>query len=169
MILSDGVVLLRPRTLADVDAQVAGQDEEIVKWLDWEPPTIANVTDMIEASTTSWRDGMRRYDFGICDSPTGVLIGNALANCVDPLLGPGEVNIAYAVFPGWRGSGVAGRVVDLLCGWLRDDFRVHTAVLKIDEANAASHSVARRLGFMPSGSVLTDTGPLERFVRPLRP
>jgi RimJ/RimL family protein N-acetyltransferase len=169
MILTDGVILLRPRTLDDVDAQMAGQDKEIVKWLDWEPPTRANVTEMIEASVAAWRDGLRRYDFGVCDSETGVLIGNALANCVDPLLDSGEVNIAYAVFPDWRGRGVAGRVAELLCGWLRDDLSVHTAVLKIDAGNNASHAVARRLGFTSSGSVSTEAGPLERFVRALKP
>jgi hypothetical protein len=47
-ILIDGVIALNTRTLADVDAQIAGQDADIVKWLNWDKPTPENVTSVIK-------------------------------------------------------------------------------------------------------------------------
>jgi RimJ/RimL family protein N-acetyltransferase len=169
VILNDGFVLLRPRTRNDIDAQIAGQDDAIVKWLDWEAPTRHNVGGMIDAAADWWVSGARKYDFGVCDAITGVLVGNAFANCLDPLLGQGEVNIGYAVFPEWRGRGIAPRVVELLCGWLRDDLSVHTVVLKIDKENHSSLAVAKRLGFLACGSIDTGASSLQRFVKKVRP
>jgi RimJ/RimL family protein N-acetyltransferase len=169
MVLNDGLVMLRPRTRSDVDAQIAGQDEAIMQWLDWDAPTYDNISAMVDASTEWWSNGTRTYDFGVCDAATGVLVGNALANCLDPLLEPGEVNVAYAVFPEWRGRGIAPRVVELLSDWLRNDLSVHTIVLKIDEENTASMAVARRLGFCSSGSIHADGRSLQRFIKKLRP
>jgi hypothetical protein len=48
MILTDGVITLRPRTLADVDAQMAGQDQLYEKWLKWNPPSRESVTAMVD-------------------------------------------------------------------------------------------------------------------------
>jgi RimJ/RimL family protein N-acetyltransferase len=151
--LTDGVIILRPRTLADVDQQVAGQDVEIMTWLDWEAPTPENVSAMISSSIEAFGSGVLRFDLGVYDAGTGAMVGNGLANFADPLLQPGEVNIAYAVFPAWRRRGIATRVVELLCQWLCDQPDAHTAVLKIDAGNAASHAVARRSGFVRSGVV----------------
>jgi RimJ/RimL family protein N-acetyltransferase len=167
VILSDGVVMLRPRTLNDVEAQIAGQDTEITRWLEWDEPTRANVTKMIEGTTAWWREGMRKYDFGIQDATTEVLIGNALANCVDPELSQNEANIAYAVFPSWRQRGVASRVVELLCNWLVDDPLIDTVILKIDPANDASTAVAKRLGFHLDATSVTDASKVHRYARKL--
>jgi RimJ/RimL family protein N-acetyltransferase len=169
MILSDDVITLRPRTLADVDAQMAGQDELYERWLEWDPPSRENVTAMIVASSEAWSTGLRRYDFGVVDASTGQLIGNALANHIDPLLDDGEVNVAYGVFPAWRGRGTAGRVVELLCEWLAESNDVTRAVLKIDVDNVASRIVAERLGFVLDGTITTEDGSLDRFVRPIAP
>jgi RimJ/RimL family protein N-acetyltransferase len=168
MILTDGVITLRPRTLADVDAQIAGQDDLYEQWLEWDPPSRESVTAMIVASTQSWEQGMARYDFGVFDADSDALIGNALANHIDPLLGVGEVNIAYGVFPSWRGRGVAGRVVELLCGWVGENPTATTAVLKIDADNYGSLAVAKRHGFIADGAINVATGSIDRFVRPIR-
>jgi RimJ/RimL family protein N-acetyltransferase len=105
--LTDGVIVLRQRTLADVDAQLAGQDAETVKWLDWDAPTTENVTEMIVASARCWEETDGRCDFGVFDVSNGQLIGNSLANFVDPLLSESEVNVAYAVFATAHGHGFA--------------------------------------------------------------
>jgi RimJ/RimL family protein N-acetyltransferase len=166
--ITDGTIVLRPRTHADIDAQLAGQDGEINRWLDWDPPTRENVTEMIDSAANARNSSKRLYDFAICDARTGDLIGNCLANCVDPLLNDHEVNIAYAVFPDWRGRGIASRTVDLLCAWISADALVTTAVLKINEQNIASIRVATRLGFAKDGTISTPTDLLDRYVRPLR-
>lgn len=163
--LTDGVITLRLRTLDDIAAQIAGQDHEMQRWLGWDPATAANVTAMIEASMDSLAHGVMRFDLGIRDTVSDALIGNSLANFADPLLAPGEVNIAYAVFPAWRGRGVAGRVVDLLCDWLRPHPAARTAVLKIDAGNTASRRVAERAGFERAGFIADDHVSYDRYVR----
>jgi RimJ/RimL family protein N-acetyltransferase len=163
--LTDGVVVLHPRTMADAEAQLRGQDEEMVRWLAWEAPTRANVTARIEEAVRGFREGLRRYDLGIYEASSGVLIGNCLANYLDPLLDAGEVNIAYAVFPSWRRRGIASRTVKLLCAWLAQDPAAKAAILKIDPENEASRRVAEGLGFVRSGSFTTEQGILERYVR----
>jgi RimJ/RimL family protein N-acetyltransferase len=164
-VLTDGVIILRQRTLADVDAQIVGQDAEIVKWLDWDAPTTENVTAMIEASMRAWQMNDGRCDFGVYSAATGELIGNSLANFADPLLGSGEVNLAYAVFTAARGNGVAKRVVNLLCDWIeRRNPSLHP-ILKIDAGNVASKHVAKQCRFTPDGSIQTDNGELERWIR----
>lgn len=166
--LTNGNIVLRRRTLDDVDAQINGQDESIIKWLDWDPPTPENVADMIVASDEAWDSGIRRFEFGIRNATTDDLIGNCLANCVDPLLAPGEVNLAYAVFSPWRGRGIAGQTVELFCEWLAKDPLCEVAILKIDLGNDASERVAYKHGFVQSGVIQTPKGMLNRFARNLR-
>jgi hypothetical protein len=48
MILSDGVITLRPRTLSDVDAHMAGHDQLYEQWLQWDPPRRESVTAMVD-------------------------------------------------------------------------------------------------------------------------
>jgi hypothetical protein len=57
-VLTDGVVILKRRTVADVEAQLVSQDSEIVKWMDWDEPTLENVTEMIAANAHSWNATM---------------------------------------------------------------------------------------------------------------
>jgi RimJ/RimL family protein N-acetyltransferase len=165
--LTDGVITLRRRTLADVNAHVQGQDDAISRWLDWDAPTVENVTAMIEQSNAAWESQLRRYEFGISDASRGHLQGICLANCLDPLLEAGDVNLAYVVFPNHRGQGLAGRAIELLCGWVANDSAAETAVLKIDDDNTASRKVAAKHGFIAASVIETPTGWLRKYVRPL--
>jgi RimJ/RimL family protein N-acetyltransferase len=163
--LNDGVVELRSRTLGDVEQQIAGQDPEIDAWLGWDPPTVENVSAMITSCMEAEAAGLQRFDLGVYDASTGALVGNCLANFVDPLLADGEVNVAYAIFPAWRHRGIASRAVELLCEWLRSEPSARIAVLKIDSGNYGSLGVARRNGFLHDGSVVSSDATYERWVR----
>jgi RimJ/RimL family protein N-acetyltransferase len=154
-VLTDGVVILKRRTVADVEAQLVGQDSEIVKWMDWDEPTLENVTEMIAASAHSWNANDGRCDFGI-------------ANFADPLLEKHQVNVGYAVFASWRGAGVATRTVKLLSDWIEHSETIRQPVLKIDTENVASIRVAQRCGFLPDGPVANDNARLIRWVRTAR-
>jgi RimJ/RimL family protein N-acetyltransferase len=63
-----------------------------------------------------------------------------------PYLAPGQVNLAYGLYPAWRGRGIATRAVRLAC--------LHAAaagaaqaVIRVDPENVASAAVAGRAGF----------------------
>jgi RimJ/RimL family protein N-acetyltransferase len=163
--LTDGVIVLKRRTMADVGAQMAGQDSEIMKWLEWDKPTLENVTEMIESSARSWDTNDGRCDFGVYDTSTNALVGNCRANFADPLLHEHEVNVGYAVFAPWRGTGLGTRIVHVLRGWIEQSDPIRTAVLKIDTGNVASNRVAERCGFVPDGPVSVENSELIRWVR----
>jgi RimJ/RimL family protein N-acetyltransferase len=162
---ADGSVALRPRRLDDVAAQIAGQDDEITRWLDWPEPTEDGVRAMVEASMRAWDAGGPRFDFSITDAVTGEVAGVASLNLADPVLDPGEVNLAYAVYPRWRGRGWAGRTVELLCRWARENTGAATVILKIDEGNPASARVAVKAGFVHDGFIDASDGSGERWAR----
>lgn len=166
--LADGVILLKRRTMADVEAQMAGQDSEIVKWLEWDEPTRENVTEMIASSARSWDTNDGRCDFGVYDFSTNTLVGNCRANFADPRLREHEVNVGYAVFAPWRGTGVGTRIVHVLREWIEQRDPIRTTVLLIDAGNVASNRVAERCGFVPDGLVPDEHAELVRWVRPKR-
>jgi hypothetical protein len=54
--LTDGVVLLRPLCLDDLDEWTAGEDEQQIRWFEFPgPASRENVTQAIERWTHSWR------------------------------------------------------------------------------------------------------------------
>ena len=59
--------------------------------------------------------------------------------------------IAYSVFPGHRGRGLAPRAVRLAVDWAFADLGISEIRLEIDPGNLASVRVARKCGFEPAG------------------
>ncbi|MGW2334450.1 GNAT family N-acetyltransferase [Streptomyces sp. NPDC001685] len=82
-------------------------------------------------------------------------------------LTPGQVNVAYGLYPAWRGRGLATRAVLLVCGYAAAA-GARAAVIQVEPGNAASVAVARRAGFAPGGQRFADDGTLfDRYVREL--
>lgn len=165
----DGLVLrcLRQR---DVEAHLAGEDDDQVRWLqEGTPGEPERTRQWVAESQEQWRSGGPRRSFGVFDAATDQLVGFAEANLELP--GPrGGVNVSYAVFPPWRGRGLAARAVGLLCGWLAQTTAEPAAVLRIAPGNEPSHGVARAAGFAPVDASDTDGDDegLVRYERPLR-
>jgi RimJ/RimL family protein N-acetyltransferase len=67
-----------------------------------------------------------------------------------PDLQPREANLAYGLYPAFRGRGLATRAVLLTCRYLHDRGDVDRAVIRSDPRNRASAAVARRAGFTPA-------------------
>lgn len=145
-----GVVLrcLRPDDLA---AHIAGEDDDTVRWLtEGRRSEPVRTAAWILENRREWATGGRRRHLGICDASTGVLVGGVEAHLEPAPSGSvrlARVNISYAVFPGWRGRGVAARAVELLCSWLPEEFGPCVAVLRIAPENAPSLRVATACGF----------------------
>jgi RimJ/RimL family protein N-acetyltransferase len=161
--LTDGVVLLRLPRPADAADHLAGEDDEIAKWLSGGRSTIATVQSYIRSCEENWQgDGPRRA-FGIFDCATSRLIGSIEANLAFPLLEPTQANVSYGVFPAWRGNGTALRALRLMGAYLKSVSGMRQMVLRISCENAASLRVAEKSGFQVLGVFEEPEGRMVRY------
>ena len=163
----DGVVCIRRRQPADLDADLEAKDAEQVRWL-WRPEHVTAWGAMSPAERRVQAARVLREhhdDFGAGPKWTFAVDAGAQqsvacvdCNLVDRRLPAGEANIAYWCRPGHRGCGYVVRAVRLLLQFLADHTRVPRAHLMIDPRNARSLSVARALGATESAPVADPLG-----------
>ncbi|MEU2507373.1 GNAT family protein [Streptomyces sp. NPDC007863] len=107
--------------------------------------------------------------FGIRAGAGGVLAGTVDLRFAGEGLAPGQVNVAYGLYPSWRGRGLATRAVVLASRYAAAE-GAREAVIQVDPENPASAAVARRAGFVsrfrPPGD--TAAARFDRYVRDLR-
>lgn len=150
--LSDGVVLLRPWTRADVPALAAAcSDPEIARWLETVPQPYGEVEARayVAFSERGWRGRGGETPLAVVDAETGELLGSCGVHWVDPAQGVAEVG--YWVAPWARGRGTATRAARLLAGWVLGTLRYERLQLRADPLNTASCRVAERAGFTREG------------------
>ncbi len=164
--LTDGAVFLRPSCAEDAAEHLAGEDDEMAKWLSGGRSTLANVRNYIEKSKESWRNSGPRRAFGVFDCATERLIGSVEVNLAR-ILEPGQVNVSCGIFREWRGRGLALRALDLMGEYLRVGTDVRQMVLRIAPANTASVKMAKKAGFAFLGVFDEPEGSLARYVREL--
>lgn len=164
--LTDGVIQLRPLTQADAATHLAGEDEEMAKWLSGGRSTAATVKTAIGRFEEQWRTGGPRRAFGVLDCSNDELIGFVETN-LELLGNPEEVNVSYGIFPQWRGRGLAGRAIDLVSEYLRSATKARRIVLQIAAENTRSIRVAEKAGFARIGVHEVAEGPRVRYVRKL--
>ncbi|MGH3017003.1 MAG: GNAT family N-acetyltransferase [Gaiellaceae bacterium] len=149
--LTDGTVLLRPWTDADVPAVAeACRDPEIARWIDDIPApyTRADARAYVAACRRGWKDGSL-WAFAVTDAATGEVLGSCGVGWQDHPHGVAE--IGYWVRAGARGRGVATRAVRLASEWAFEEGGVQRLQLRADELNAASQRVAVNAGFQREG------------------
>src|SRR5215472_8402610 len=166
--LTDGVIQLRPLTQADAAAHLAGEDEEMAKWLSGGRSTAATVQTTIDKFEEQWRTGGPRRAFGVFDCGSDQLIGFVEAN-LELLGNPADVNVSYGIFPQWRGWGLAGRAIGLVAEYLRSTTEARRIVLQIAPENGPSIRVAEKAGFARVGVYEVAEGQRVRYVRKLLP
>jgi RimJ/RimL family protein N-acetyltransferase len=164
--LTDGAILLRPLRAEDALDHLAGEDEQIAKWLSGGRSTLATVQNYIARCEESWRSNGPIRAFGVFDCATGRLIGSIEANLA--LLGPGEANVSYCVFAKWRGKGIARRALHLMGAYLRTSTAAREMVLRIACENSASMGVAENSGFQFLGFLEEAEGRMARYALTLR-
>jgi RimJ/RimL family protein N-acetyltransferase len=162
--LTDGVIFLRPLTAEDAADHLAGEDEEMAKWVSGGRSTLATVEAFIRNTEEIWRSGGPRRAFGVFDCVSNRLIGFIEVNLAR-LVNPGEVNVSYGIFPQWRRKGLALRAIDLMDQYLRTVTEAHQIVLRIAPANTASLKLAEKAGFTFQGVFNEPEGRLARYVR----
>jgi RimJ/RimL family protein N-acetyltransferase len=147
--ISDGVLTLSPLTRLDATEHLAGEDRELQQWLNGgvsTPETVASYLDVVERR---WREGAPIYHFAIRVGPRLHLAGT-----VDAYLEGSEwadANVAYGVYPAWRGRGIASRAVLLSLSYLGAHTTARRAFIRVHPGNAASAAVARATGFTLTG------------------
>ncbi|MFD9903605.1 GNAT family N-acetyltransferase [Streptomyces sp. NPDC059063] len=166
--LSDGVIALTPLSLADVDAHLAGEDDELVRWLSGGPGTRAGTAAYVRHCRDQWATGGALRAFGIRAGEAATLAGTIDVRLAMPGWPAGEVNIAYGLYPQWRGGGLATRAVELICRYAASEGAA-VGVIRVEPDNPASAAVARRTGFTHAGQGRDADGTLlDRYVRDLR-
>lgn len=146
-ILSDGVVTLRPLQAGDAADHLAGEDIELVKWLSGGLGTEETVRTYIERAQHMWANDGPIFTFAIRSMPDDALAGTIDVQLDRAAFRPDQANLAYGLYPGWRGSGLATRAVYLALEFLRSKAAVRTALIRVEAGNLPSAAVAVRAGF----------------------
>lgn len=165
--LTDGVIFLRPLNPEDAADHLAGEDDEMAKWVSGGRSTPATVETFIRKSQESWRSGGPRRAFGIFHCVSNRLVGFIEVNLAR-VVEPGQVNVSYGVFREWRRQGVALRALDLMDEYLRTVTETRQMVLRIAPANIASVKLAERAGFTFCGLFDEPEGRMARYVRNIK-
>ena len=164
--LTDGVIFLRPLRFVDAVDHLAGEDDEIAKWLSGGRSTLATVQGYITSCEEHWRTSGTRRAFGIFHCSTNRLIGSIEVNLAYQSI-PGQVNISYGVFLNWRGKGVAQRALELVGSYLKRSTELRQMVVRIAPENAASLRVVEKAGFQRLGIFDEPKGRMVRYARDL--
>ena len=166
--LTDGVIFLRPLTEEDATDHLAGEDEDMAKWLSGGRSTLANVEKAILNWQQNWQTGGPRRAFGVFDCATNRLVGFVEVNLAR-IAEPGQVNVSYGVFRQWRRQGLAVRTINLMDQYLRTATETRQIVLRIAPANVASLKSAEKAGFTFRGLFDEPEGRMARYVRDIEP
>lgn len=162
--LTDGVILLRPLIPEDAADFLAGEDDEMAKWVSGGRSTLASVQAFIERSQKNWSNGGPRRALGIFDCAGNQVIGFIEVSRL-PVLRPDHVNISYGIFKNWRGQGLAVRAINLVAQYLYANAGEKQMILRIPPANTSSLRVAEKAGFTYVGTFDEPEGRFRRYVR----
>ena len=163
--LTDGIVLLRPPTDADIDQiTVACQDPRLQQFLPVPRPyERADAEAYVAASRRSWAEG-RKAVFAIADPADPARVWGVISMSVAGSCG----NCGYWTVPAMRGRGVARRALALLCEWAFSVRGLAIVLAEINPENESSAEVARAAGFHRSHEIPVDrsspTGETERVL-----
>ncbi|MFD8079294.1 GNAT family N-acetyltransferase [Streptomyces sp. NPDC059718] len=146
--MSDGIITLSPLRLDDAEAHLAGEDEPLVRWLSGGPGTREGVVAYIRHCRQQWDTAGPLRAFGVRAGADETLAGTIDLRFAAEGLSPGQVNVAYGLYPSWRGRGLATRAVLLVSRYAANEGGKE-AVIRVEPENAASAAVAQRAGFTP--------------------
>jgi len=153
--LTDGVVTLRPWQDEDVDAAVAGHDEEVVLWFGWEPEQVTSTSQRqaIADARADFEQDRRRASFAV--EAEGHLVGSVeVARETGGAEGTGVLR--WTLYQGHRGRGLAARAVRVLVDWAltgsdQGGLGLQRVEARIDPRNERSTRVATRSGLRREG------------------
>ncbi len=166
LLVTDEVIGLRPLRVQDTDAQMAGEDAEIVRWLSGGWATEQRQREFLLGAGRAWHEGAPVVDLGIEELASEELVGMVGIQSGMSYLRDGQVNITYGLYPQARNRGLATRAVLLAMRLGRRRSPVREFVIRVHPDNAASARVARRAGYVFVTHTDDDEGSLDWYVLP---
>jgi RimJ/RimL family protein N-acetyltransferase len=147
VVISDGVIVLRPLRIEDAAEHLAGEDAELVRWLNGGPGTTDSVQRHVEVVQQMWENQGPIFTFAIRLLAEDILVGTIDVQLNQEAYRSDQANLAYGLYPDWRGRGFATRAVHLALKYLRTSATVRSALIRVEPANLSSAAVAVRAGF----------------------
>lgn len=169
--LSDGVISLVPFGLQHAKLHLAGEDDELVRWLNGGPGTKERVEAYARRCEQWWIDqgDADPRAFAIMVDESGSQAGYIDLRFKADYITDGQVNISYGLYPQWRGRGLVTRAVHLICDYATQEGATQ-AVIRSAPGNPKSAAVAQRAGFRFEQRVTeTSDEVFNRHLRDLQP
>jgi RimJ/RimL family protein N-acetyltransferase len=142
-----GRLLLRPLTVADVDALLAYRSRpDVCRYVPFEPMTHEVINERLAShwANTELTDQGQALTLGVEIARTGELIGDVVLFWHSREHSSGE--IGYVLNPDFGGHGYATEAAQALLRLGFDELGLHRIIARLDERNTSSADLARRLG-----------------------
>lgn len=164
--LSDGTVLLDAHRVEDVDAHVAGEDDETARRFGWWPQrsTPETVTRAYDEWAQDWARGDSRRTFAVRDALDRRLVGGCELRIQPDGL---TAHVSYWTNAGDRGRGYSSRALALLVEYAAT-LGVRRLESHVSPDNVGSRRVSESAGFVGHEVFVEDDGAeLVRYQLPL--
>jgi RimJ/RimL family protein N-acetyltransferase/8-oxo-dGTP pyrophosphatase MutT (NUDIX family) len=153
--ITDGVVTLRPFSVEDIEAHVAGEDDELRLWFGQPGPSTGDRMVDVVARWRDERDAGTRLTFA-------VHVEGAAVGFVEARPRGDVASLSWGLYAGQRGHGYATRAVRLLVRHAFETLGVRRVEAEVDPRNVASHRVATRSGLRREGLRRVEPGMADR-------
>jgi RimJ/RimL family protein N-acetyltransferase len=157
--LTDGIVTLVAFGEADVEAHVAGEDDEMRYWFDQPGPSSHDGMRDVVARWAREREAGTRLTYAVRD-------GGANVGWVEARPRGETASLSWGLYAGHRGQGYATRAVRVLVRHLFEDLGVRRVQAEVDPRNVASQRVATRSGLRKEGLQRLEPGMADRSDAP---
>lgn len=164
---SDGVVVIRPPRLDDLDADLDAKDSGQIDWM-WLPgerETWAAMNPRQQRDHARAGLERRRDDFGTgpkwtfsVDAPDCPYVAYVDCDLLNHDVPAGDANIAYSAHPSHRGKGYVSRAVRLVMQFLLEHTGARYAHIIVDAENVDSLHVAVAVGATQTEQWVSDKG-----------
>lgn len=165
VLISDGVIGLRPIEVADAAAYLAARGRGPMRRT--AGPGTPNTVAEFERCAAEWAANGPHKMFAVVDAAAHTLAGTLEVTLEPEFLAKRQADIEYDIHPPWRGRGVEGRTIVLACRYLARHDLADEAVLRLDAADTAAPALVRRLGFHYHRSSAGPEGKRDWFLQAL--
>ncbi|MFF8265526.1 GNAT family N-acetyltransferase [Streptomyces virginiae] len=117
-----------------METHLAGEDELLVHWLNGGLGTREGIEAYFRHCREQWDTACPLRAFGIRMGADEVLAGTIDLRFTGEGLAPGQVSVAYGLYPSWRGRGLATRAILLASQYAASEGGAES-VIQVEPAN----------------------------------